>query len=107
MNIMLRIVVLVVSVTMTFFIVGLAYFSNYESILEKPNIYLILVLLFINIIANIFQIIDFLEKHLGKKKKIPKKEIEEKFYKVTKDLEITYCNPFLIPEQETPETRHQ
>jgi len=105
MNKLLRLVILIASVTISAITVGIAYFSNYSSVLEQPNtlMILILILLFVNITANIFQIIDFLERHLTQKKKTK----EEKFYKATRNLEITYYNPFQTAEQETTDTQQQ
>ena len=100
MNRVLRVVVLLMSMTITAIIVGLAYFSNYESILEKPSIYLILFLLFINIIANIFQIIDFLERHLSRKENVSKEILDKKFYNSTRDLEVSYPEPYQIQDEE-------
>jgi len=101
MSKLLRFVILVVSVMIAIVIVGLAYFSNYESILENPSIYLILFLLFLNIIANIFQIIDFLEKHLSRKESVSEEKLDKRFYKTTRDLENLYSNPLQNPRPET------
>lgn len=103
MNRLLRLMILVVSVTIAIIIVGLAYFSNYESILEKPGIYLILFLLFINITANIFQIIDFLERHLSRKENVSEETFDRRFYKATRGLENLYSNPSQNPKQESSE----
>ena len=102
---LLRLGILVASLATSAIIVGLAYLSNYDSILEKPNLYLILILLFINIIANIFQIIEFLEKHLGRRKKKPERNLDEIFYKATKDIEVSYSNSSEVSEQEKPENQ--
>ena len=102
---LLRLGILIVSIATSAIIVGLAYLSNYDSILEKPNLYLILGLLFINIIANIFQIIEFLEKHLGRRKEKPERKLDEIFYKATKDLDVSYSSSSRVSEQEKPENQ--
>lgn len=105
MNGRLRVAIFIASIVITAFLVGLAYYSNYESILEKPNLYLILLLLFINIIANILQIIEFLEKHLGGKEKVSEKKLDLAFYKATTNLEASYSNTSEVSKQEKSENQ--
>jgi len=103
MNGKLRVAIFIASITITAVLVGFAWFNNYEFILEKPNVYLVLLLLFINIIANIFQIIEFLEEHLGRTKEVSQKKPDKIFYETTKNLGISYSNPSEVSEQEVPE----
>lgn len=87
MNGKLRIAVSIVCLASSTIIVGFAYFNNYDSILAKPNAReIILLLLLINVIANIAQIEDFIEKLLDDRNR-KEEELYEALRKAAKDLE--------------------
>jgi hypothetical protein len=88
MNGRLRIAMSIACLTLSTIIVGFAYFSDYDSVLTKPNASgIILLLLLINVIGNIAQIEDFLEKLLGHKTGM-EKELYETLDKAARDIEI-------------------
>jgi hypothetical protein len=59
---------LMASIAITIILVAISYYSNLNSVLQKPDIFLILLLLFISIIADIFDIIEFLKNSMSQEK---------------------------------------
>lgn len=88
MNGKLRIATSIVCLVLSIVIVGLAYLSNYDSLLAKPNAReIILLLLLINVLGNIVQIEEFVEKLFDDRSRI-EEELYETLRKAAKDLEI-------------------
>ena len=104
MNGRLGLPIFIFSIMASAIIIGSAYVANYDSMLARPEGKLILLLLSINVVANVLQIIiaaiDLLGDHLGNLKREPRKKLDEIFYRIVNDLRIPYSNPPQNPKQE-------
>jgi len=103
MNGKLRNIISVVCLVLSVVIVGLAYFSDYDYVLTKPNVrWIILLLLLINVIANIADIESFFEKLYDDRTRIEEERLYGILCKVAKDLEILLSsNQSQFPERRT------
>jgi len=93
--------------TLATIIVGLAYISNYDALLAEGNLAFFLLLFYLNVASNLFQVIlsiaEQAEKWYETNKDRPREELKQILYTLSEEIKRSYARPLEKSENEPVE----